>query len=186
MRTPGARARLDSCIRTLMVSKAGSDSSRGNYTCCKRITYLEDGKRAPPSYRHPHRLRNHVSYCQLSRIPSTPRSHSLPIRLVAADAGFLPPGPCTDFADMLYSIDVYWRSRNSCRCAHSVQRVSKIQARGVKRISKLKARAEPYPKFRQGSRNAFGEPRLVSSKVARERKEVCKSKSRQMGVSGKK
>jgi hypothetical protein len=38
---------------------------------------------------------------------------SLPIRFVAAEAGFLPPGPCIDFADMVCGIEkrVYKQSR---------------------------------------------------------------------------
>ena len=31
---------------------------------------------------------------------------SLPIKLVAAEAGFFPPGPCTDFADILGLLEV--------------------------------------------------------------------------------
>jgi len=66
-------------------------------------TYLADGTRVPPSFQHHHRLRTKVSiHC--GHMPSGSISRSLPIKFVAADAGFLPPGPCTDFADMLCSV----------------------------------------------------------------------------------
>jgi hypothetical protein len=34
---------------------------------------------------------------------------SLPIKFVAAEAGFLPPGPCMDFADMLFVVRTTFR-----------------------------------------------------------------------------
>lgn len=37
---------------------------------------------------------------------NTPTASSLPIKLVAAEAGFFPPGPCTDFADILGLFEV--------------------------------------------------------------------------------
>jgi hypothetical protein len=32
---------------------------------------------------------------------------SIPIKFVAADAGFFPPGPCIDLADMASSVELY-------------------------------------------------------------------------------
>jgi hypothetical protein len=48
------------------------------------------------------RIRNVPSgwHASASIIPAPPPA----IKFVAADAGFLPPGPCTDFADMLCSV----------------------------------------------------------------------------------
>jgi hypothetical protein len=43
-----------------------------------------------------------TSFREVSNEPwNTAMASSLPIKLVAAEAGFFPPGPCTDFADIL-------------------------------------------------------------------------------------
>ena len=48
-----------------------------------------------------------TSFTEVSNEPwNTPIAASLPIKLVAAEAGFFPPGPCTDFADILGLLEV--------------------------------------------------------------------------------
>ena len=93
--TPGMRARLESCMRTLIVSARPISYRSRRWLAHK--TYPEDGKQAPPSFRRLHQL------CRSQYEPwnTVTAQSSLPIKLVAAEAGFFPPGPCTDFADIL-------------------------------------------------------------------------------------
>jgi hypothetical protein len=64
-------------------------------------SYLEDGKQVPPSYQHLRQLRPHVSIKPMPFELFASSFPTLPIKLVAAEAGFLPPGPDIDFADMV-------------------------------------------------------------------------------------
>lgn len=54
----------------------------------------------PPSYLHLHQLAKKSVLSKHTKF-SKPVSEGVPIRFVAAEAGFLPPGPAVDFADML-------------------------------------------------------------------------------------
>lgn len=102
------RARLESCMRTLIVSADSSqllteslfaqDIPKGWHT---RASIMPA---APPAART-----SQSTASEPRRLPDSSIDH-LPIKLVAAEAGFLPPGPCVDFADMLCRYDV-------CFCA---------------------------------------------------------------------
>jgi hypothetical protein len=66
------------------------------------MTHLEDGTRALPSYQHLHQLYpTMVSAKFQDQFRLNCRIPSLPIKFVAAEAGFFPPGPCVVFADMV-------------------------------------------------------------------------------------
>lgn len=73
--TPGARARLDSCMRTLMVSAEPSENGNTTdnilYLQLKDHAYLADGRRGPPSYPRRRRL------CLLSVHTQSQDSHTL-------------------------------------------------------------------------------------------------------------
>ena len=56
-------------------------------------------------------------FANKSHIQSHIELYSLPIRFVAAEAGFFPLGPWTDFADMLYGVGVYLHEKNGYDCA---------------------------------------------------------------------
>jgi hypothetical protein len=62
----------------------------------------------PPSYQL------HLQLRTLSAQVTTTILFCIPIRLVAAEAGFLPPGPCVDFADILEAQLVLKWPRGRC------------------------------------------------------------------------
>lgn len=82
----------------------------------RRETHREDGTRALPSYRLLLQLW-HKSQRQASKIyfQFSSANSSIPIRLVAAEAGFFPPGPCVVFADMLDSCEARLQMGRKCR-----------------------------------------------------------------------
>jgi hypothetical protein len=58
-------------------------------------------------------------------------SWSLPIKLVAAEAGFLPPGPAVDFADMVCR----WNLQAQSKRGHATERsqlIFKLDLRGAR------------------------------------------------------
>lgn len=109
-RTPGARARRDSCMRTLMVS--AQPRSVHLHLCTGRAapTYPADGTPMPPSCLLHHQLftTTTVSPCDFKcEVTLATSIGHLPIRFVAADAGFFPLGPLTLFADIFSNIKYY-------------------------------------------------------------------------------
>ena len=65
-------------------------------------SYPRDDMRALPSYQHHRQLSSHILVKEHLRL----KFASIPMRLVAADAGFLPPGPLTLLADIVLRLDL--------------------------------------------------------------------------------
>lgn len=84
------------CLHSLLVDR------RAEWNSVRVVSYLVDDTPALPSSQHLHQLYEEckTQLCKTEGVRS-PWNQSVPIKFVAADAGFLPPGPWVDFADMV-------------------------------------------------------------------------------------
>lgn len=115
--TPGARARFESCIRTLIVSITYCQQRRSKNEDDLE-TYREDGTQELPSFQHHHRLYDERvrQVCFLPR-PKCELRECSPIRLTAAVAGccFLSFPFFDAIAEDCEGLTVAWNSYQNSR-----------------------------------------------------------------------